>query len=139
MKYLVALAFFAGLAAAQGPDDITIIETKTSALNISAGMNFGTINIDIFTPFSFCSIEDLGTEGNDFIIGAVDTFEDDELQGCANFTVPDKDISQLVLSHTGLDAWLPKYVRIYFGDGSSVECPDGEWIDNFQEHILECN
>lgn len=94
--------------------------------------------MDIYTDFTLCSITDLGTENNDFVIGSTDLFQGDELQGCDGFEVPEKKVSQLVLSHTGVDAWLPKYVDIHFDDADILHCPDGEWLDNRQEHILDC-
>ena len=52
--------------------------------------------------------------------------QDTDLQECDEFFLPDGEISTLTLTHSGLDAWMPEWVRILLDDSTFLMCYDGE-------------
>jgi hypothetical protein len=104
-------------------------------------MTFGKVDITIYAAnATYCYIGKLDGGGNDFESGDINIFEGDELGDCYNFEVPDYQVKQLSIQHSGTDGWKPEWFRIFFTSGAFVQCGDGEWIDNNEVHnINDCN
>lgn len=135
----VLLVVLLGTTWAQSDDwKITFLETKTATGN-DAGMTFGNVDIEIINrDFDLCKISNLDGKGDDFRPGAIDTFEDNELEECRNFPLPGGEVGLLRLTHSGLDAWTPEWIRVFNTNGSYAQCFDGIEIDDSEVHDLHC-
>jgi len=62
------------------------------------------------------------------------------LDECNFFPMPDHFVGFMELSHSGLDAWKPEYVRVIFDDFTYAQCNNAElvYIDNDQKLGLDC-
>jgi hypothetical protein len=115
------------------------LQSKTADEN-NAGMNLGSVDICILNIEEVsCDIKDLGTGTNDFKEGAIDIFEDKNLDHCDNFSMPGNIVKKLTVVHDGLDGWKPEWFRVIFDNGYFVQCNDGDWIDNYETHELSCD
>lgn len=103
-------------------------------------MTFATVGLTIYDRnFKNCHISELDGWGNDFVSGATDFFEGEELLRCESFFVEDNTISMLRLHHSGMDGWKADYVNIHFDDGKFVNCPVGEFIDGDDVKDVSCS
>ncbi len=102
---------------------------------------FGNVDITIRTKnITTCTIENLDAAGNSFQSCEIDVFEGDDMGRCEGFEVPDYVVETLIIKHSGADGWKPEWFRIFFLDGALVQCFDGEWIDNNEDHeIRDCS
>ena len=93
----VVLAIIPLLVTAQ---QIIRVETKTGDVE-DASMILGTIDIQIHGgALHSCDIIELDVESvGGFGQGQIDVFTGSQLQECGNFTVPNGNVSKLVLSH----------------------------------------
>jgi hypothetical protein len=110
-----------------------------------ADMNLGDLNVEICNQHSFCChIENLNSNSaygeNDFGLGQLDSFVDNDLQGCKNFSAlsDDNKIQSFLLSHGGIDAWLGVWIRVFLDDGTYFQCNIPDWMDN-NEFSLSCH
>ena len=62
-----------------------------------------------------------------------------DLGGCEDFYVPNHDIYELRVTHSGTDGWVCEYFTVVFDDNTFATCPDGYEIDKQQVHNLGCN
>ena len=118
---------------------LSFIQRITLALGISnsnrvaivAGMTLGSIDLDILGPFGeYCLIRNLDTFGDTFSSGATDLFTGDDLQECYEYLFVDYNVTEVLLQHSGTDAWQCENIKLYFDDGVYVHCDFGEFIDN---------
>ncbi|TRY69040.1 hypothetical protein TCAL_16482 [Tigriopus californicus] len=109
---------------------ITAIEVKTADVS-HAGMTLGSIDLELITPeFTICLIENLDSENDDFSAGDINEFTGSQLQECLDFPIPGGQVALLRVTHSGLDAWTPEWIRVINSNESFVQCNDGYEIDN---------
>ena len=67
---------------------IVEIQVKTSN-ELNADMTFGHLDLVICGEPECCLIEDLDSKYDDFQLGSLDSFTNQDLQGCRNFSLPE--------------------------------------------------
>ena len=65
---------------------IVEIQVKTSN-ELNADMTFGHLDLVICGEPECCLIEDLDSKYDDFQLGSLDSFTNQDLQGCRNFSL----------------------------------------------------
>ena len=95
------------------------------------GMTLGSIDLDILGPFGeYCLIRNLDTLGNTFSSGATDLFTGADLQECYEYLFVDYNVTEVLVGHSGSDAWQCDNIKLYFDDGVYVQCDYGDFLDN---------
>ena len=95
------------------------------------GMTLGSVDLDILGPFGeYCLIRNLDTFGDTFSSGATDLFTGDDLQGCYEYLFVDYNVTEVLVQHSGTDAWQCENMKLYFDDGVYVQCDYGDFLDN---------
>ena len=59
-------------------------------------------------------------------------------QDCLSFPAPEGKIPSVIVRHHGTDGWKPVWFRIYFDDGTLVQCNDNQDIDGGGIHTIDC-
>ena len=67
---------------------IVEIQVKTSN-ELNADMTFGHLDLVICGEPECCLIENLDSKYDDFQLGSLDSFTNQDLQGCRNFSLPE--------------------------------------------------
>ena len=94
-------------------------------------MTLGSVDLDILGPFGeYCLIRNLDTFGDTFSSGATDLFTGDDLQGCYEYLFVDYNVTEVLVQHSGTDAWQCENMKLYFDDGVYVQCDYGDFLDN---------
>ncbi len=100
------------IAAACSAQRVVQFQTKTAdeenaALNPPAGVSLEIQAGD----GSSCVVEDLNNAGNTFQRGAIDVFEGNTTLGACDGFVVTNPPGVVVITHNGLDGWLPEWYR----------------------------
>ena len=70
------------------------------------------------------------TFGDTFSGGATDLFTGDDLQDCYEYLFVDYNVTEVLVTHNGSDAWQCENIKLYFDDGVYLQCDYGDFLDN---------
>ena len=52
------------------------------------------------------------------------------LQDCYEYLFVDYNVTEVLVRHSGSDAWQCENIKLYFDDGVYVQCDYGDFLDN---------
>ena len=141
-KLLLLLFLHIGPSMSNLSGNIVEIQVKTSN-EFYADMTFGHLDLVICDvtldgSATCCIIDNLDSKNDDFQLGSLDSFRDDDLQGCQNFNLPNNGVNSLLSAHRGVDGWLGEFVIVMLDSGVFYQCPIPGWLYNDEEYSLEC-
>merc|ERR1712156_1335816 len=117
---------------------IVEIQVKTSN-ELNADMTFGHLDLVICGEPECCLIENLDSKHDDFQLGSSDSFTNQDLQGCKNFSLPEDILKSLLIAHRGLDGWLGEYILVLLDSGLFYKCEIPGWLHNADDYQLQCS
>ena len=117
-----------------------LVELQLKTQNApNAGMDLeGNLGFDICAASHCCYLYLMDYPYNQYVKGRIEGFTEGQLQECQHFPIPDGNVTELKITHSGVDAWLGEYIRLLMDTGIYYHCPINDWLDNAEHMYLDC-